>query len=162
MRAKQPLLTLLLISGYFAIAFVIVVYLVIQASSGAYFGSNQRTYKALLPSAPGITANKSDVLNPAGVRVGVVKGVDSVDEGVAVTVQLNEPLPVHDDGYVEVVTKTILGEKSVVVHPGTSSKPAAANNAQLAASQSNSGEPSAALNRSPVPSTSSRLSTRGC
>lgn len=147
MRAKQPLLTLLLISGYLAIALVIVVYLIIQASSGAYFGSNQRTYKAVLTGAPGITPNKSDVLNPAGVRVGVVKQVERVDAGVAVTVQLNQPLPVHEDGYVEVVTKTILGEKSVVVHPGTKSKPAAADDAMLAAaSEATGGEPSAALN----------------
>ncbi|MFN8103880.1 MAG: MlaD family protein [Acidimicrobiia bacterium] len=147
MRAKQPLLTLFLISGYFAIAVLIVVYLVIQASSGAYFGSNQRSFKVVLQSAPGITANKSDVLNPAGVRVGVVKEVQGVDAGVAVTLQLNEPLPIHEDGYAEVVTKTILGEKSVVVHPGTKSKPAAANNAQLSAAANATGaEPSAALN----------------
>jgi len=136
-----------LISGYLAIAVVIVVYLIIQASSGAYFGSNQRTYKTVLTGAPGITPNKSDVLNPAGVRVGVVKEVERVDSGVALTVQLNEPLPVHEDGYVEVVTKTILGEKSVVVHPGTKTKPAAATDAMLAAaSDATGGEPSEALN----------------
>lgn len=137
----------MLISGYIAIALVIVVYLIIQASSGAYFGSNQRTFKVLLTGAPGISANKSDVLNPAGVRVGVVKDVTSVDSGVALTFQLNQPLPVREDGYVEVVTKTILGEKSVVVHPGTQSKPAATNNAELAAAANSSGgEASNALN----------------
>lgn len=126
---------------------MICVYLIIQASSGAYFGANQRSYKVVLAGAPGITPNKSDVLNPAGVRVGVVKEVERVDAGVAMTVQLNEPLPVHEDGYVEVVTKTILGEKSVVVHPGTKSKPAAGNGAMLAAaSDTSGGEPSEALN----------------
>jgi len=146
MRAKRPLLTLFLLSGYLLIAAVIVIYLVLQASTGAFFGANERSFKVVLVQAPGINANKSEVLNPAGVRVGVVTSVQNVDSGVAVELKLTRPLPVREDGYVEVVTRSILGEKAVMLHPGSESKNQASNGATLAAASESRAEPSQALN----------------
>lgn len=122
MRAKKPLLTAGLIGGYFLVAFVILAYLAGQASGGAIsLTPDARIYKVQVAAAPGVNANKSEVVNPAGVSVGVVTSVELTEEGATLGVKVTNPeFTVYEDGDAEVVTKTILGEKAVILNPGES------------------------------------------
>lgn len=125
MKKRKALTNVLLISGYLVAGIAILVYLIAMASGGGIFGSPGRSYRAVLTNAPGLQANKSDVLNPAGVRIGVVTGVELDDEEALVSVKvIDGDMPVNSDATMEVVTKTILGEKAVVLNPGESGKEA--------------------------------------
>ncbi len=132
MRTSKPATQFLLIGGYVAIALVIMVYLVSFTSSGGLLGQGNGTYKGELTEAPGLVANKSDVVNPAGVRIGVVTSVQRVgDQGAVVSFKLTRPFPVREDATVQVTTKTILGEKSLMLTPGTDTVEMAATGAML-------------------------------
>lgn len=132
MRTSKPFTQFLLIGGYVAIALVIMVYLISFASSGGLLGQSSGDFKADLTEAPGLVANKSDVVNPAGVRIGVVTSVERVgDTGAVVDFKLTRDFDVHRDATVQVTTKTILGEKSLMLTPGSASSPTAKNGSTL-------------------------------
>jgi phospholipid/cholesterol/gamma-HCH transport system substrate-binding protein len=131
MRPRNPLISLVLISGYLAIAATVIVFLALKASRGGLFGSASQEYTGVIPKAPGIVANKTDVLNPAGVPIGVVTSVKPAGGDVEVRLKLTRPIPVHEDAFAVATTKTILGEKSIMLDPGSPNKPLLASTGRL-------------------------------
>lgn len=133
MGKRKPWLNLTLIGGYFVLAVLILVFLISMATSGSVFGRTTGAYSAEVTRAPGLIKNKSSVVNPAGVSIGVVTGVTLVNDGAVVDFKLTTPFNVYEDATAQTITKTILGEKALVLDPGTRAAGRAENGSSLAA-----------------------------
>lgn len=120
---------------YLVGAVILFGWLTIRASNGGLFGASEATYKVVLPTAPGVEANKTSVLAPSGVRVGVVTRVALADDGAALELKINQPFPVRENGSAKVVISNVIGEKAIVVDPGSTDQPVAPNRTTLASSQ---------------------------
>jgi len=105
-------------------AMILFAWLTIRASNGGFFSSSEAKYKVVLPTAPGVEANKTSVLSPSGVRVGVVTDVALVDNGAALELKITQPLQIYEDGSAKIVVSNVIGEKAVVIDSGTDGSPA--------------------------------------
>lgn len=135
MKHKSFAWTLANVVVYLIGAVILFGWLTIKASNGGLFGATEASYKVIVPTAPGVEPNKTQVLSPSGVRVGVVTNVALADDGAALELKINQPFPVHENGSAKVIVANVIGEKSVVVDPGSPDEPVAANNATLASGQ---------------------------
>lgn len=135
MRHKSFAWTLANVVIYITGAVILFGWLTIRASNGGLFGSAEASYKVIVPTAPGVEANKTAVLAPSGVSVGVVTGVSLASDGAALELKINQPFPVHENGSAKVIVSNVIGEKAVVVDPGNPDDALAANNATLASGQ---------------------------
>ncbi|MFN8104772.1 MAG: hypothetical protein U0U69_09940 [Acidimicrobiia bacterium] len=135
MKHKSFAWTLANVVVYLVGAVILFGWLTIRASNGGLFGASEASYKVIVPTAPGVEANKTGVLSPSGVRVGVVTNVTLASDGAALELKINQPFPVHENGSAKVVVSNVIGEKAVVVDPGSPDEPPASNNATLASGQ---------------------------
>ena len=67
--------------------------------------------------------DKTSVLTPSGVTIGVVTDMRLDPSSAHLQVKLSRPFTLHSDASVGVITKTIIGEKAVVLYPGSRSQP---------------------------------------
>lgn len=135
MKHKSFAWTLANVVIYIIGAVILFAWLTIRASNGGLFGASEASYRVVVPTAPGVEANKTSVLSPSGVKVGVVTGVELASDGAALELKINQPFPVQDDGSAKVIVSNVIGEKAVVVDPGSADAPPAPNNMTLASGQ---------------------------
>lgn len=132
---------------YFVGAAIIFGWLAIRASNGGLFSVAAREFRTIVPSAPGVEPNKTEVLSHSGVPIGVVTEVEGVKDGAKVSVKLTHDLDLKADASARVVIRNIIGERAILIEPGSSDKLLAASAAQLPyANVGDIIEPSDALN----------------
>lgn len=135
MKHKSFAWTLANVVVYLVGAVILFGWLTIRASNGGLFGASEASYKVIVPTAPGVEANKTGVLSPSGVRVGVVTNVTLASDGAALELKINQPFPVHENGAAKVIVSNVIGEKAVVVDPGSPDQPLAPSRTTLASGQ---------------------------
>lgn len=145
MKAARPLATLGMIAGYLGVAALIVGFLVIRASGGALLGRAEKTYGVVLPKVSGVEPDKTSVLTPSGVTIGVVTDMRLSTSNASLQVKLSEPYELHRDASAGVITKTIIGEKAVVLYPGSASQPPLRAGAKIRRVHKELSDPSDAL-----------------
>ncbi|MCC7075493.1 MAG: hypothetical protein IT198_00050 [Acidimicrobiia bacterium] len=131
MNDRRTWVTVLNVLVYSVGAVIVFAWLAVRASNGGLFTEAYRTYVTVVPSAPGVESNKTEVLSASGVPIGVVTGVEPSDDGVQVDLKLTKEVDFNKDASTRVVIRNIVGERAVMIEPGTSKTALSANATQI-------------------------------
>lgn len=123
MKDRKLWVTVLVVLTYSVGAVLVFAWLSIRASNGGLFTATEDAFVSLIPSAPGIEANKTEVLSASGVAIGVVTRVEPADDGVYVDLKLTKAVDLQADAGTRVVIRNIIGERAIMLEPGTDEKP---------------------------------------
>ncbi len=147
MKRSGIIWTIINVAIYCAGALIIFGWLTIRASNGGLVSPSSANYRVVVPSAPGVEANKTSIISAAGVTIGVVTDVQPVERGAEVSMKLTDPGPivVTGDASARIVITNIIGEKAVQLLAGKSKEDAKPNQMLAYAGQTEVLEASDAL-----------------